>query len=98
MNSSKREPQGEPSGLGGSFSVDGKPVELDLAEFGWDRPVTARSAEHDDDGRVRLQKALAHAGVASRRACEALITGGRVTVNDAIVRELGTRIAQPART
>ena len=40
----------------------------------------------------RLQKALAHAGVASRRACEALITGGRVEVNGEIVFEMGTRI------
>lgn len=30
---------------------------------------------------TRLQKALAQAGLASRRACEALITDGRVTVN-----------------
>jgi len=45
---------------------------------------------------VRLQKALAHAGVASRRACEALITGGRVAVNGRVQRELGSRI-DPAR-
>lgn len=41
---------------------------------------------------VRLQKALAHAGVASRRACETLITRGRVMVNGEIVHELGARI------
>nr|WP_246454548.1 pseudouridine synthase [Leucobacter denitrificans] len=41
---------------------------------------------------MRLQKALANAGVASRRACEALITGGRVTVNGQVQRELGSRI------
>ena len=40
----------------------------------------------------RLQKALAHAGVASRRACETLITSGRVTVNDEVVFEMGSRI------
>jgi 23S rRNA pseudouridine2605 synthase len=40
----------------------------------------------------RLQKALASAGVASRRTCEQLITAGRVTVNGHIVRELGTRV------
>nr|WP_243752410.1 pseudouridine synthase [Leucobacter weissii] len=39
-----------------------------------------------------MQKALAHAGVASRRASEALITGGRVTVNGEVVLELGSRI------
>lgn len=40
---------------------------------------------------VRLQKILAGAGVASRRAAERLMTEGRVSVNGAVVRELGTR-------
>lgn len=40
----------------------------------------------------RLQKVLAHAGVGSRRHCEALIAAGRVTVDGRIVRELGTRV------
>ncbi|MFZ2873955.1 MAG: pseudouridine synthase [Phycisphaerales bacterium] len=35
----------------------------------------------DPAGRVRLQRFLADAGVAARRACEALIEAGRVTVN-----------------
>lgn len=39
----------------------------------------------------RLQKILAQAGVASRRAAEGLITDGRVRVNGRIVRELGTK-------
>ncbi len=39
----------------------------------------------------RLQKILAGAGVASRRAAEALIADGRVRVNGRIVRELGTK-------
>lgn len=41
---------------------------------------------------VRLQKAMAAAGVASRRASEELIVQGRVKVNGKVVRELGTRI------
>jgi 23S rRNA pseudouridine2605 synthase len=40
----------------------------------------------------RLQKFLAHAGVASRRHAEQLIVEGRVTVNGAIVRELGVKV------
>jgi 23S rRNA pseudouridine2605 synthase len=40
----------------------------------------------------RLQKFLARAGIASRRAAETLITAGRVKVNGAIVRELGTKV------
>jgi pseudouridine synthase len=39
----------------------------------------------------RLQKILAHAGVASRRAAERLIADGRVTVNGRVVREMGTK-------
>ncbi|MGB4267005.1 MAG: pseudouridine synthase [Limnochordia bacterium] len=40
----------------------------------------------------RLQKVLAQAGVASRRASEQLILAGRVTVNGVVVTELGTKI------
>jgi pseudouridine synthase len=40
---------------------------------------------------VRLQKILSAAGVASRRTAETLITQGRVSVNGATVRELGTK-------
>lgn len=39
----------------------------------------------------RLQKILSHAGIASRRASEQLILDGRVSVNGAVVRELGTK-------
>jgi len=39
----------------------------------------------------RLQKLLAHAGIASRRRAEQLILEGRVTVNGAVVTELGTK-------
>jgi pseudouridine synthase len=39
----------------------------------------------------RLQKILSQAGVASRRAAEQLMLDGRVTVNGATVRELGTK-------
>jgi 23S rRNA pseudouridine2605 synthase len=41
---------------------------------------------------VRLQKVLAAAGVASRRACEVLISEGRVEVNSEIVVEQGRRV------
>ncbi len=40
----------------------------------------------------RLQKVLAHAGVASRRKCEALILQGRVRVNGQVVTQLGTKV------
>ena len=45
---------------------------------------------------VRLQKFLAQAGLASRRASEAIITAGRVTVNGAVIAQLGVKV-DPAR-
>lgn len=41
---------------------------------------------------LRLQKFLARAGVASRRASEDLMTAGRVTVNGKVVTELGSKV------
>lgn len=40
----------------------------------------------------RLQKVLAHAGVASRRKCEELILQGKVEVNDQVVTTLGVKV------
>ncbi|MGB3593873.1 MAG: pseudouridine synthase [Ornithinimicrobium sp.] len=64
------------------------------------RPTPARASGgkqqpqvdvHNPDG-VRLQKVLAGAGWGSRRACENLITAGRVQVDDQVVTELGVRV------
>ncbi|MDY4646175.1 MAG: pseudouridine synthase [Aerococcus suis] len=41
----------------------------------------------------RLQKVIAHAGVASRRDAEKMIVDGRVAVNGEIVTELGTKVS-----
>ena len=41
---------------------------------------------------VRLQKFLSEAGVASRRASEAMIRAGRVAVDGEVVRELGVKV------
>lgn len=46
---------------------------------------------HNPEGE-RLQKVLAHAGVASRRAAEEMIEAGRVTVDGKIIRQLGIRV------
>jgi len=46
---------------------------------------------------VRLQKYLAHAGVASRRKAEDFIAAGHVRVNGKVVRELGTSVADGDR-
>jgi len=43
-------------------------------------------------GNERLQKVLARAGIASRRACEEIIAEGRVTVNGEMVTKPGTTV------
>ena len=45
---------------------------------------------------IRLQKLLSEAGVASRRAGEALIRAGKVEVNGHVITALGTKV-DPAR-
>ena len=52
----------------------------------------APSSQPPAPARERLQKVLAHAGVASRRAAEQLIQQGRVSVNGAVVAELGVQV------
>ncbi len=46
----------------------------------------------DEPEGIRLQKVLAGAGLGSRRACEALISAGRVQVGGVVVREQGMRV------
>ncbi len=49
--------------------------------------------EQDSAGRfVRLQRALAMAGLGSRRHCEELIVEGRVEVDGLVVTQLGTKV------
>ena len=45
-----------------------------------------------DDGKQRLQRVMAQAGVASRRECEIIIQEGRVEVDGQIVAELGFKV------
>ncbi len=61
-------------------------------------PSRRRTARRSSTGAraVRLQKILADAGVASRRAAEELIRAGRVSVNGSLVTRLGST-ADPER-
>jgi len=52
----------------------------------------------DNTRGVRLQKAMAESGLASRRACEELIEAGRVTVNGTQVNELPAWVDPAADT
>lgn len=42
----------------------------------------------------RLQKVIAHAGIASRRKAEEIISNGRVKVNGEVITELGTKVGK----
>jgi 23S rRNA pseudouridine2605 synthase len=61
-----------------------------------ERSLSPSKGRADQPEGVRLQKVLARAGVASRRASEDLIARGRVEVNGQVVTEFGTRV-DPAR-
>ena len=54
--------------------------------------ATAPTPDEPEREPVRLQKVLAQAGVASRRAAEELIEQGRVSVDGATVKEQGVRV------
>lgn len=51
----------------------------------------------DADG-IRLNHFLAQIGIASRRACDAIIADGRVKVDGRVVRELGTKVVVGVNT
>lgn len=52
----------------------------------------AKASDSSPKEKVRLQKVLAAAGVASRRMSEKLIAAGRVEVNGEVVQQMGLRI------
>ncbi|MGA4668197.1 pseudouridine synthase [Propionibacteriaceae bacterium Y1923] len=61
-----------------------------------DVPEDYRAAEEPEPELIRLQKVLAQAGIASRRAAEIMIDEGRVEVNGRVVDVQGLRV-DPAR-
>ena len=78
----------EPDGLDGPDGAGG----IDGA-----RPARGGAGDPHVPGGERLQKVLAHAGVASRRACEGLIAAGRVSVDGAVVTDQGVRVDPAAQ-
>lgn len=52
----------------------------------------SRTSDREETEGIRLQKALSQAGVASRRAAEAMIEEGRVEVNGRVVTTQGLRV------
>jgi 23S rRNA pseudouridine2605 synthase len=56
------------------------------------RLYVPQEAEKVEDDNMRLNKYLAHSGVASRRKADELIKAGKVTVNGIVVTEMGYRL------
>jgi 23S rRNA pseudouridine2605 synthase len=59
-------------------------------KFGKDN--SSKSYKKDDDGTIRLNKYLAHAGISSRREADILIKGGTVKVNGVVVDQMGYKV------
>lgn len=57
------------------------------------KTVNEKIGEVNMESNERLQKVMANAGVASRRASEKMILEGKVSVNGKVVRELGTKVS-----
>ena len=55
-------------------------------------PTYSDSTPSATENNLRLNKALAHSGIASRRAADTMIQEGRVAVNGEVVNEPGTRV------
>ncbi|HEY8347785.1 MAG TPA: pseudouridine synthase [Symbiobacteriaceae bacterium] len=88
----RRQTGGHRSGLAAAGASEGR-----AAIFRGTTANTSGSGGREDDSAEalvaqRLQKVMAHAGVASRRHSEELILAGRVTVNGKVVTKLGTKV------
>ena len=58
----------------------------------FDNGTLNKDDENSSKQEMRLQVYLAHAGVASRRACEKIIAEGRVSVNGTLVTDMGSKV------
>lgn len=56
------------------------------------RPRVKKETLEDKDGKIRLNKYIANAGICSRREADDLIIGGAIRVNGQIVTQLGYRV------
>jgi 23S rRNA pseudouridine2605 synthase len=67
------------------------PISSQQAERPYNNSAKRRSSKQDD-GKIRLNKYLSNAGIASRRKADELIIAGEVSVNGQIITELGYKV------
>lgn len=87
----------KPSASRPPFGRDGEGSKLPFKRKPLSKPSTtpaAKTVKRVDDGTMRLNRYIAHAGVCSRREADTLILSGAVSVNGVVVTELGTRVKE----
>ncbi len=73
----------------GEDSLERKPIKKSIPNIEGD---VKKLQKDDDDGDMRLNKYLAHCGIASRRGAAEIIENKLITVNDLEVTEIGYRV------
>ena len=58
-----------------------------------DKPSVSKPAREEEDGKIRLNKYIANAGICSRREADDLISSGVVQVNGKTITEMGYRVS-----
>ncbi len=69
-----------------------KPLMREIKISNTKTKAKSSKAKKQDDSKIRLNKFIADAGVASRRKADELILSGAVKVNDVVVNTLGARV------
>ncbi len=85
-NRKKHNKDGKPKRRAGTYKK--APLRKPSGKKGSNNPHTKA-----DDGKMRLNKFLAQAGIASRREADVLISTGVVTVNGKVITEMGFKVA-----
>ncbi len=61
--------------------------------YSTNKPTVSKPAREEEDGKIRLNKYIANAGICSRREADDLITSGVVQVNGKVATEMGFRVS-----
>lgn len=83
----------------GKTNTANKPeAQAERKKFSGNKPFYKKKAAPKktaaDDGKIRLNRFLANAGICSRREADKLIAAGAVKINNEVVTELGTKVEE----